>query len=181
MPTFSNDVAAAKEAANANLVPDGNYDVTIFSAKYSEYGANGANAGRPMIQLQYRISDGPQKNRRIFENVGLFGKWAPTAKNPDGFPNRSYATLAKAIGVDISTPEVNWPSEAELGGLPLKIRVGHQYSDFRGEDQNTVSNHQPGETKDFAVDGGANVLGALGGVEVGDSAPVPKDSPWSIS
>ena len=179
MPKFQNDVAGVKAASESNLVPVGTYNVTIYTAKYGEYGENSANGGRPMLKLQYRISDGPQKGRAVFENLGLFPTWAPTQKNPDGYPNRNYVTFAKAMEIDLTQAEVDFPSEQALGGQPLKIRVTQSDNTLTGEKQNNVGAHTKADAKDLAADGGANVSSLMGGVEVGDSAPA-ENPLWKV-
>lgn len=177
MPTFKNDVAAVKAASESNLVPVGTYNVTIYTAKYGEYGESGANAGRPMLKLQYRISDGPQKGRAVFENLGLFPTWAPTQKNPDGYPNRNYVTFAKALEIDLTQEEVDFPSEQALGGHPLKIRVTQSKNTLTDEMQNNVGSHSKADAKDLATDGAGTLASVLGATEIGETAP---KGPWDV-
>lgn len=66
----------------------GNYQVTIYDAEFKDFGPNSANAGRPGVNYQFRISDGQTgANRRVFQQIGLFPRWAPSAKSPDGADN----------------------------------------------------------------------------------------------
>lgn len=55
---------------------NGRYEATIFNVTEKEY-ASPKNKGRPYLNVEFRISDGqPGANRRLFEKVPLFSKWA---------------------------------------------------------------------------------------------------------
>lgn len=79
-------------------IPAGNYEVTIYDAEIKPYKEGGANAGRPGVNYQFRISDGqPRANSRLFQTVGLFPNWAPTAKNPGGADNFTFFNFFSVI------------------------------------------------------------------------------------
>jgi len=74
------------------------YTVSIYDVEESTYGPKTANAGRDGYSLQLRIADGQEgANRRLFQTIGLFLTWAPTAKNPDGADNFTFYDFFSAI------------------------------------------------------------------------------------
>lgn len=79
-------------------LPAGPYEVTVFDVEQKVYGDKSGNAGRPNVNVQFRISDGQKgANRRVFQTVGLFPTWAPTDKNPGGADNFTFFQFFAAV------------------------------------------------------------------------------------
>lgn len=76
----------------------GKYVVSVFDAKLGKFTNPGPNKGRDNVNVQFRISDGQTgANRRVFQQIGLFPKWGPTAKNPDGSDNFTFFQAIAAL------------------------------------------------------------------------------------
>jgi len=99
--------AAAAEEAEANSkrnepVPAGTYDFTVFEYELGDYASDSTSryAGEKALKMQLRISDGqPQANRRLFPKIGLFPRYLPSDKNPQGAVNEDLFTFfQKAMG-----------------------------------------------------------------------------------
>lgn len=116
--------------------------VSIFEATAGEY-KNGGNKGRTNVRIQFKVSEGQKgANKRLFQTVGIFEKWAPTSKNPDGFDNFTFFDLfAAATGKankefrqwfeETADPFAELPSPKQLEGrkvvATLKI-VNDEYA-----------------------------------------------------
>lgn len=91
MAGFDIDTTGGVKEGNSGSfapLPSGKYQATVFDSKAGAFGPKSANADRPNINVQFRISDGQKgANRRVFQTVGLFLNWAATDKNPDGADN----------------------------------------------------------------------------------------------
>lgn len=113
---------AASAGGDYPAIPGGTYPVTIKKVKLGEY-KSGNNQGKPFYNVQFRISDGEYAGRVLFTMVGLFDKWAPTTKNPQGAANFTMTNFFKALGYDVKSGEFVVPSIDELAGQALSIRV----------------------------------------------------------
>lgn len=119
-----------------NALPAGSYAVTVQSAEVGEY-KKGGNADRPLVKVQFKVLDGQVgANRRIFQQVGIFEKWAPTAKNPDGSDNFTFFGFFAAVTgktekefrawfdeTDDAFQELPSPSELEGRKVVLRLKV----------------------------------------------------------
>lgn len=71
--------------------------LSVYEVKQGEY-KNGGNAGRPHARIQFKVTEGQKgANKRLFQTIGVFEKWAPTAKNPDGFDNFTFFNFFAAV------------------------------------------------------------------------------------
>src|SRR5664280_1844340 len=76
----------------------GEYTVSFYDVEEGTYKADSAGTGRDSYRLQLRIADGQDgANRRLFETVGLFSQWGPTAKNPSGSDNFTFFDVFAAV------------------------------------------------------------------------------------
>jgi hypothetical protein len=129
-------------------IPTGTYNAVVFEADMTETkGREGAKlpAGTPMLQLQFKVTDGEYENRRL---------WRTYPIPPKGYENEEamngvlYGTL-KALGV-VDEPSKLDIDVDELNGLPCKIAVGqHTYN---GEIQNDVKRVKPAGSDTEASD-----------------------------
>ena len=61
-----------------SVLPEGEYLTSIYDVKDIEFAKRGGNAGRPAINVQFRLVDGrPHANRRLFDRVPMFATFAP--------------------------------------------------------------------------------------------------------
>lgn len=113
----------------------GPYIATVHDAEIGEFKGEKPqrpNAGRPQVNVQFRIADGQEgANRRVFQQIGLFDTWAPTDKNPEGSDNFTFFGFFSAI-------------------------QGKKEKDFRAEYREAVENP---ETSDFSVPSPTELLG----------------------
>lgn len=84
-----------------SLVPAGKYNVTVVDAEVGTFaeGPDKPNGGRPSLKLQFQDVDGRIGKMRIFANIGLFGRWAATAKNPKGSDNFGLFNFLAALNI----------------------------------------------------------------------------------
>lgn len=119
------------EDANENQfdpVPAGNYLAIIEESDYVE---NKKGTGM-MLKLVYQIIDGPQKGKKLFENLNL------------EHPNNQAVQIARrtlnAIGVAVGIAHVQ--DSAQLHNIPLMLDVRMKDSDEYGM-QNVIKKHLP--------------------------------------
>lgn len=64
--------------------------LSIYEAKIGEF-KNGGNKGKTSVRIQFKVEEGqPGANKRLFQTVGIFEKWAPTPKNEGGADNFTF-------------------------------------------------------------------------------------------
>lgn len=153
-----------KSAENASKntfdpLPAGKYAVSIYEASTGEY-KRGGNIGKEFLKIQFKVLDGqPGANRRLFENIGLFDRWAPTAKNPDGSDNFTFFGFFAAVTGKTEKEFRQWfdatedpfaelPSPTQLEGrkvlVNLKI-VPDTYAFSKAEENGDL---EPGQTQE---------------------------------
>lgn len=144
--------ALASRGANTP-VPAGSYNATVFEVKQEEV-RSGPNEGKPRFNVQFRISEGPQENRRVFSYVPLY------------VANDFWKTQAffKSLGYDMKSGDFKVPEVNELLGkaIGVRVKVG---KDQNGDDRNEVSGFDKPTTAT-----GAAALSAMGAV--------PTESVW---
>jgi hypothetical protein len=111
------EVEESVKAANSfAAIPQDTYEFTIVKVDEQGFPGKGANAGKPTLNVQLRRieDDKPGAKRVFFKRIPLFGRWAPSAKYPDGYPALGdFIEFAVALGV---------PKEvAQKGELPLEL------------------------------------------------------------
>ena len=112
---------AAKGGSNTPL-PVGNYNVTLYEASVEPFSKNADSpyAKFAALAITLQVADGGSKGRRIWDRVGLFPKFAPTQKNPQGAVNRSFFNFfQKSLGL----------SDEALQALSQKIAKGQDISE----------------------------------------------------
>jgi hypothetical protein len=65
------DALKSTGSVDRGPIPAGTYTCTVFEAKAEEV-RSGKNAGKPRWNVQFRISSGPQENRRLFAYIPLY-------------------------------------------------------------------------------------------------------------
>lgn len=123
-------------------IPAGTYDAHIYNVELKEYGPQSNNAGRDYYNITYKIApDQDHAGRRLFAMLLLGERWAPTKKNPDGYPNDGLWYFLSAVDEDGRTPkefvdlfnetgEINVPSPTDLVAARVRIRVGVENDDY---------------------------------------------------
>lgn len=131
-----------------SVLPEGEYLVSVYDVKDIEYARQGGNAGRPGINVQFRLVDGrPHANRRLFDRVPMFATFAP--KNGEEKGKQAFrffqfwsAILDEKRG-DFATrfkahEEKNGPGSgfdlllenSDLLGKQVIVKVGHEQSEY---------------------------------------------------
>jgi hypothetical protein len=124
---FTAEDLSSTSTGDYGVVPAGSYNATIFDVK-QETVKSGPNEGKPRFNIQFRISDGPSENRRVFGYVALY-------KAGDYWKTQAFF---KALGYDLTAGEFVVPSPQELSGKPIGVRV-KVGKDQDGNDRNEVS------------------------------------------
>ena len=161
----------------------GKYVASVFEAELGEYGPKSGNKGRPFVKVQFRIEDGQTgANRRIFQNIGIFEKWAPTSKNPDGSDNFTFFGFFAAVTGksekdfrewfrDAKDPFGELPSPSQLEGrkvtLVLKV-VPDDYAYNKALEEGTL---EEGETQDDYTKNDISGFRVYDGAAANTSAP----------
>jgi Protein of unknown function (DUF669) len=110
-----------------SVIPAGSYNATIYDIK-QETVKSGPNEGKPRFNIQFRISDGANENRRVFGYVALY-------KAGDYWKTQAFF---KALGYDLTAGSFTVPTPQELSGKPIGVRV-KVGKDQDGNDRNEVS------------------------------------------
>jgi hypothetical protein len=153
--------SAENQSSNRfNALPAGPYAVSIQAAELGEYGPKSTNAGRPLVNVQFRILDGQTgANRRVFQKVGIFEKWAPTSKNPGGADNFTFFQFFAAVTGKTEKEFRAWfdetddpfdelPSPSQLEGRKLVIRLKVVPDTYGFEKAEREGDLEEGETQD---------------------------------
>jgi hypothetical protein len=103
----------SEEAAAESLkpIPPGRYPVTITKIDIGK-SKSLKNPNKPYYKLQYTITDGSYKGRKLFDNIMLF----------EG-ALYSLSQLMKALGFAVSGGQVSVPKPVELMDRALVVRV----------------------------------------------------------
>lgn len=101
------DKEASSEARSAELLPRGDYHVSLTDIEYREV-REGKNEGKPYWNLEFTIQSGPYENRKAWTNCMLFSPALYTL-----------AQLLKACGYDIDEGDFEVPEPDELIGQEM--------------------------------------------------------------
>jgi hypothetical protein len=123
----ANAAEAAEQAANGGdgsfkPLPQGKYQATV-----SDFGGDGANAHKKVLNVGFRIVDESPtgRGRVFFARVPLFSRYAPNAKHPEGAVARAFWDFwEKAMGVDRAHILAGGELPENIGGRPLTITLG---------------------------------------------------------
>lgn len=129
-----------------SVLPEGEYLVSVYDVKDIDYAKRGGNAGRPAINVQFRLVDGrPHANRRLFDRVPMFATFAPKEGKEKGSQAfRFFQFWSAVLGIKRSEFEKQYKSlEAEgkdpfdlllensdLLGKQVVVKVGHEQSEY---------------------------------------------------
>lgn len=122
----------------------GTYVFRILEIDQTTHRENTNNAGRGMMKFVLQGPDGG--SRRLRDWVGLYLKFNPTAKNPDGYPNRTFYQFFGALEGLTATAFENhlkklkaegktWtpPSPSDLIAKEIGVRVKVVHDEFAYE------------------------------------------------
>ena len=128
-----------------SVLPEGEYLTSIYDVKDIEFAKRGGNAGRPAINVQFRLVDGrPHANRRLFDRVPMFATFAPKEGKEKGSQAfRFFQFWSAVLGIKRSEFEKQYktleaegkdPFETllyndELLGKQVVVKVGHEQSE----------------------------------------------------
>jgi len=147
------DLPASSSGQSSTPVPAGNYPVTVYEVK-SETVKSGANAGKPRLNVQLRISEGQYENRRVFVYIPLYVAG-------DFWKTQSFF---ESLGYDMKAGEFKVPEVADLLGKPTVARVTVREAEGQYEAQNNVSGFNV--TKAGSAD---SALASVGATPVSDA------------
>jgi|TARA_R110000782_G_scaffold24891_6_gene64676 hypothetical protein len=126
---ITEEVAQAADKGNTGSfdpVPAGSYNATIYNIEVENV-RSGANEGKPRFNIQFRISEGQNENRRVFSYVPLY------------IANDFWKTQAffKGLGVDMKAGDFTVPEANSLLGKSIGVRVKIG-TDMNGQPRNEV-------------------------------------------
>lgn len=135
-------------------IPAGVYDAHIYNVELKEYGPQSNNAGRDYYNITYKIApDQEYAGRRLFSMLLLGERWAPTQKNPDGYPNENLWYFLSAVDEDGRTPkefvdifnetgEIDVPGPNDLVSALVRIRVNVENDKYAWEKAGSPAGQQ---------------------------------------
>lgn len=103
------DLIKEAESNSSTPLPKGKYLLQIVTTKANGDGIEtikfggqqSAYSGHPAINIRFRVAEGEHEGRNVFKRLGLFTRYLPTQKNPDGAVNRDFISFFTALGVAI--------------------------------------------------------------------------------
>jgi hypothetical protein len=126
MAEINYDVNDKELETSIDAVPAGEYTVVIES---SDYVPNKQGTGM-ILKLTYQIIDGPQKGKKIFENLNLEN----VNKQAEEISRKALNSIGVAVGVN------KIQDSAQLHNIPLKIDVTVKENAEYGR-QNSIKKH----------------------------------------
>lgn len=180
-------------------IPEGEYLASVFDVKNIEYARQGVNAGRPGINVQFRLVDGrPHANRRVFDRVPMFTTFAPKEageKGKNAF--RFFQFWAAVLGEKRTDFEKRYKQHEEengagsgfdllleneeLLGKQVVVKIEHEQSDYHFEaaEKNGTLNGRTIDHEDFTREIVADILPAS--ADTGQAAPtLPSGGTFSL-
>lgn len=124
---ISQEALDASASSDYTPVPEGSYNATIFDIK-QEFVKSGPNEGKPRFNVQFRLSDAPYENRRVFSYVALYAAG-------DFWKTKAFFS---ALGFDMAAGTFTVPEVQDLLGKPIGVRV-KVGKDQNGADRNEVA------------------------------------------
>ena len=106
-----------------SVLPEGEYLTSIYDVKDIEFAKRGGNAGRPAINVQFRLVDGrPHANRRLFDRVPMFATFAPKEGKEKGSQAfRFFQFWSAVLGIKRSEFEKQYKALEAEGKDPFEI------------------------------------------------------------
>ena len=170
-----------------SVLPEGEYLTSIYDVKDIEFAKRGGNAGRPAINVQFRLVDGrPHANRRLFDRVPMFATFAPKEGKEKGSQAfRFFQFWSAVLGIKRSEFEKQYkaleaegkdPFEVlldndELLGKQVVVKVGHEQSEYhyqKAVDDGTIGDRDE-DHEDFTRETILDIIPAS--ADKGEAAP----------
>ena len=126
------------EQQDFSPIPDGWYKVCIVKSEGKPTKAEGGM----YINFQFQVLEGKYKNRTIFHVANWINKNETAQKIGRG----QISSMSKAVGFGGKTVKTT----TELHNLPLAILVGHEFNEYKQEEQNVIKKFL--SVKDESVD-----------------------------
>lgn len=148
--------ALQQEAKSAAALPDGDYPAFVLDAE-----ATTSSTGKPMIKAQYRITDGPAKDKKVRT------QFVVSAESPVAL--RIFFQQMAMHGLDAAYFDTKPPLAnvaGQLKGKHVNIELGTRQ--WQGNDVNEVKNYKP-----YTGGGSPSPLTAPGGT----TTPSPLATP----
>jgi hypothetical protein len=145
---ITEEALASANSSSYEPVPAGSYNATIFDVK-SETVKSGPNEGKPRFNIQFRIAEGQNENRRVFGYVALY-------VGNDFWKTQSFFS---ALGYDMKSGKFTVPDVNDLLGSKIGIRVKIG-TDQNGQPRNEIGGFDKPTNSTAA--GGADALKAMG-------------------
>jgi hypothetical protein len=118
------DKEKESKALDFSPLPAGRYPAVVFEVKNERCGPDSKNPGKPMWNIQFRITEGQYENRRVFTRAMLFeGALFTTSQ------------LLKATGHPQALETGEIPPGHTLVGSEVVITLSHQVDKYAMKDQ----------------------------------------------
>lgn len=153
---ISQEALDASASTDYTPIPEGSYNATIFDIK-QEFVKAGPNEGKPRFNIQFKLSDAPYANRRVFGYVALYAAG-------DFWKTKAFFS---ALGIDMAAGTFVVPDAQDLLGKPIGVRV-KVGKDQNGADRNEVA----GFDKATSGSGADALMSSLGATPVTSSGSV---------
>ncbi len=153
---ISQEALDASASSDYTPIPEGSYNATIYDIK-QEFVKSGPNEGKPRFNIQFRLSDAPYANRRVFGYVALYAAG-------DFWKTKAFFS---ALGIDMAAGTFTVPDAQDLLGKPIGVRV-KVGKDQNGADRNEVAGFDKA-TSGSAADA---VMASVGATPVASSGNV---------
>ena len=142
-------VQSSQPSGDLGPIPKGTYATTVYEVKAEEV-RSGPNAGKPRLNVQFRVSDGGYENRRLFAYIPLYVAG-------DFWKTQSFF---EALGYDVKG-DFKVPDSKEILGKSIDVRV--TVRDAEGD--YPADNNVAGFNK---ATSGADALSAMGATPASD-------------
>lgn len=154
---ISQEALDASASSDYTPVPEGSYNATIYDVK-QEFVRSGPNEGKPRFNIQFRLSDAPYANRRVFGYVALY-------QAGDFWKTKAFFS---ALGIDMTAGVFTVPEANDLLGKPIGVRV-KVGKDQNGADRNEVAGFDKATSAGSSADA---VMASIGATAVTSSGTV---------
>ena len=129
MANLSGFNAAEVEPNNGfELIPSGDYEAVIVASEMKP-----TKKGGEYLSFEIQIANGPQQNRKLFDNLNLVNANATAVTIAKG----TLSAICRAVGV--LTPN----DSSDLHNKPFRISVGIRKREDNDEMQNHIKSYKP--------------------------------------